>query len=599
VWRDGWAWAALLGLLPLVLHSLGAPLGEPVAEDFDFLRRALLTSDRSLLDGGGSLSFWRPLSHQLYYLTLGPLIVSHPRAVAAIHAALLAAATLLLYRAMRRSWPGHMAAAAAAFPLLAESTRTLIAWPSHFVDLGLFVFSALAIHEAAARRLGTALGALLGALLCKEVAIVTALLLPWWPGHAAMPRRERARWAIASGALMALWAAAYLWVRAHAHLVLPHDLESDPAIRSTALQVRLAWGTWNSLRAIVSLPLVGTKRDAIAAALVALVGAAAAIRLAVSRGARARAAHAGAWIAWGAAWFALASATLAAIYPLWQPNRSQFGSVGLGLAAIALLDAAAPALVAAMLAARLVTFALAPGPPARITREAPETGAFMDFERLARLQRLMRDTRTALARRHPRLPRGAAIGQHDLPLAAEYAFGGPFALQVWYRDTTLRWVRFEDFSAGRGPEPLTIVEFEPLHSPQVTLVETEAMRSLLDGIALTTQMRYAEALAPIAHGESVLVDTNARVFRGAAAATRASALAGLGRTAEAELEARRAVRLFPSSAQARLLLGAFDLAHGRLESAEAELDTMLMIEPRDSVGRSLRERVRAARAATR
>src|SRR6185503_18028819 len=105
--RDRWAWAVLLGALPLAIKLLGAPVGEPVAEDFDFLRHALLTNQHSLLDGGGSLSFWRPIAHQIYYLALGPLILRAPLAVAAIHLAFLVAGSLLVYFALRRSWSLH------------------------------------------------------------------------------------------------------------------------------------------------------------------------------------------------------------------------------------------------------------------------------------------------------------------------------------------------------------------------------------------------------------------------------------------------------------------------------------------------------------
>src|SRR5215813_10643063 len=77
-------WALLCVLAPLLLlaHSLGAPLGQAVAEDFDFLHDALFSS-LDLLNGGGSASFWRPISHQLYYRLLSPLILDHPGAVAA------------------------------------------------------------------------------------------------------------------------------------------------------------------------------------------------------------------------------------------------------------------------------------------------------------------------------------------------------------------------------------------------------------------------------------------------------------------------------------------------------------------------------------
>src|SRR5262249_18336206 len=61
--RDPWAWVAVLGVIPLIVRAWGAPLGEPVAEDFDFLHYALFQRF-SPFDGGGSSSFWRPLAHQ-------------------------------------------------------------------------------------------------------------------------------------------------------------------------------------------------------------------------------------------------------------------------------------------------------------------------------------------------------------------------------------------------------------------------------------------------------------------------------------------------------------------------------------------------------
>src|SRR5439155_4065361 len=92
--RDRWAWASVLAVLPLVIHAWGAPLGEAVAEDFDFLHRVFFSRTHTLLDGGGSSAFWRPLAHQLYYETLGPLILSHPGLVATLHVVLLALASL-------------------------------------------------------------------------------------------------------------------------------------------------------------------------------------------------------------------------------------------------------------------------------------------------------------------------------------------------------------------------------------------------------------------------------------------------------------------------------------------------------------------------
>lgn len=592
--RDSWAWVVLLGVVPLALKLAGAPVGEPVAEDFDFLRRALLTADRSLLDGGGSMSFWRPIAHQLYYLALGPMILAAPRWVAALHLALLAAGALLIYRALRPTWPGWAAAAAATFPLFAESTRTIVAWPTQFVDLGAYLFSALAIHERSRRRMIPALAALLAALLCKEVAVVTGVLLAWWPDRDAAPR-ARWRWALGTAALIGAWGAAYLWVRAHAGLALPHQIESNPAVLATPIAERVWWGTWNSLRAVLSLALRRGPADfAAGAAAVALIGGTIAVIARAPR-ARARFAEARGWIAWGVVWFAFASLTLAAIYPLWQPNRSQFGSVGLGIALVALCRAAGPAPVAALVAIRFMLLALAPPAIRIIASDPPDRGAFMDFERLSRLERLMSEMRAALHARYPTLPAGATLVQHNLPRASEYALGGSNALQVWYRDTTLRWSTFADFQAGRGEEPLAVVVFEPRAPGTISFAEPAAVRALLRAVALTEARRYDEALPLTARAESAMADTTGRLVRSSIAAVRGTALAATGQLAEAEAEATRSLALYPRNANAAFLLGVFRYSKGRLAEAESLLAISDVATPGDSLTRALLERVRAAR----
>ncbi|HEU5319495.1 MAG TPA: hypothetical protein VFX28_01745, partial [Methylomirabilota bacterium] len=69
----------------------GAPWGEPVAEDFDFLHRALFEGMGTLLDGGGSSAFWRPIPHQLYYATFGRASLATPALVTVFHLGCLAA----------------------------------------------------------------------------------------------------------------------------------------------------------------------------------------------------------------------------------------------------------------------------------------------------------------------------------------------------------------------------------------------------------------------------------------------------------------------------------------------------------------------------
>src|SRR5205809_1077601 len=94
--RDPWAWAALLGVAPLVLHSLGAPLGEPFADDFDYLRHELLEGGGSFFDGGGSTLWLRALARQVYCRPPSSLILARPGLVYAFRLLLLCIASVLL-----------------------------------------------------------------------------------------------------------------------------------------------------------------------------------------------------------------------------------------------------------------------------------------------------------------------------------------------------------------------------------------------------------------------------------------------------------------------------------------------------------------------
>jgi hypothetical protein len=550
-----------------------------VAEDFDFLRRALLTPSNSLLDGGGSQSFWRPVAHQIYYEGLGPLILAHPAWVAALHALLLALASVLLYRVFRRTWSGPLAAAAASFPLLAESTRTLVCWPSHFVDLGAFLFSAIAVHEAAHRRLWSVLLAILAALLCKEITLVVAVLVPFVPCAFPDGPRGRVRVLAGVGLVVVGWALAYQWVRAHAGLELPHGIERDPAVLAAPFAERLRWALWNSLRAAFSLSLTRGPQDGPGLAAGALILAASIVVLARSARARARLAATRGWIVWGTAWCVLAWASVASIFPLWAPNRSQLGSLGLGAAGVALTAAAHPALAAALVVTRIGLLASGPATPPTITREPDRRGAFMDYTRLVRLQRLMRATRRALADRFPTLPRRATVVRHNLPLGAEYAFGGSHALQVWYRDSTLACVSYDDFVATPGRGVTAFVSYQADHEPEVVVLDPEAIRAQAIGLDHLREGRWLASLDALHRADSLQRDRRAAVFLGDLAGRRAYDLAQLARWAEAEVEARAALAAAREDVGARYVIALVLAARRDLMSSRAELDTLLAMRP--------------------
>jgi tetratricopeptide (TPR) repeat protein len=595
--RDPWAWASLLAILPLLARCIGAPLGEPVAEDFDFLRRALFHGPGSLFDGGGSTAFWRPVAHQVYYATLGPLILDHPRAIASLHALLLAAGALLVYRALRPSLGGMAACVAASFPCFAESTRTLVGWPSQFVDVGLYFFTALALHETSRRRLPSALAAALLALLCKEVAVVGAVLLPWFPD--ARSARERVRWAAAFAALLLAWGGAYLAVRHAAHLALPHHLEQDPLLLGTPIPARIAWALGGSLRAVASLMLVPGPNDALAGALGIGLLATVGLAIALRPGVRARLAARRAWPAWGLAWFLAATAALTPIFPLWQPNRSHFGSAGLGIAAAVTCEAVHPALVGGLVLGRMVLLAIAPAPAGHIASEPARTGAFMDFEQLTRLQRFMSETRQALRVGYPTAAPHATLIEMNLPRGLIYALGGDRAVQAWYRDSTLKMANFSALADDSALVTVAGVQYQPTGTPQVVLLSPDAMRAQDQAYRALRFHRWLESVTAVDRADSLTPDPRYVIFHGNNAGYRAFAWLQMGRAQEAEAESRRALSLDPLDRNGLLTLASALAGRGRLDEALVQVEHLLRIDPGQKSASDLRARIVAAQPAVR
>jgi tetratricopeptide (TPR) repeat protein len=601
---DPWAWLTLLSALPLAIAMRGAPWGEPVAEDFDFLRRALFEGMGSLLDGGGSQAFWRPVPFQLYYAAVGRLILAAPALVTVLHLALLALGALLLYRALRPTWSGPLACAAATFTLLAEGTRTIAGWSAQFVDVAVFVASALAIHEASRRRWGTSLAALLVALLSKEVAVVTGLLLPFMPGVARggtrqVRARERLRFAAACAAVLLAWGLASLAVRHAAGLEMPRHLLESPEAARTGWPARVAWAFHGSLRAATSLPRIADLHDPDVSVATLLLASLAVLVFALHRAARARLRRAAPLAAWGLAWFALATSTLAPLFPAWQSNRAHFGNVGLGVGTTAVLGAAHPALAGVFVAGRLALLEAAPGAVQVVTDSLPETGAFMDWVHLTRLQRFLRAARRTLAAGYPTLPHGAIVVQENLPHQLEYALGGDRALQAWYRDPTLRWMRFDAFRDSLETPVTVIVQGEAGRSPEVALVDPEAVRLLFRARPFIQSERYAEALVLLDRADSLQRDPNAVKYHVTIGAWRAYAWVETGRDSAAVALARRLVALDPEHLLLRQVL-ALGLSHlGRLGEALREIDAIEAIEPGDPTAAALRAGIDARLRAVR
>ena len=587
-WRDPWAWALLLAVLPVVLHASGAPLGEPFADDFAFLRRALLEGAHPLTDGGGSPLFWRPLSRQVYFALFGRLMLAHPAWIAAMHVLVLLGSAALVYRALRPRWPAPWCATAASFPLLLESNRMLIAWPSHFQDLGALLFAALALHEASRGRTWTMTLALLGSLLCKEVAAIAALLLPWVPTTPAWSRRARLKATGCVALVLVAWGAAY-W-----KLTSSHGPTVGYGAEAVApLAVRVAWAVLSAAHSAFSIKFEGGSTEVIVTtALAVLLGVAG--TLFMGHDARTRLRMAWPMLLWGFLCWVAASAPLAGVFPLWSAQRAVLASIGVGVLLVGFLGSAHRLLLLPLVALRFFAFAMSPGAVGRVT-ELPPPGIEGDFPHVERLQRLTHETRVLLATRVPAPHHGARFGQHHFPSMTGHAFAGDLALHVWYRDTTLAWTSFEEFRRHPEMDLAGFVEYRSQGMPELSFVETAAMRAQLAAAEPMEAGRWSDALARLASAEALQRDTTAVVFRATTLAQRSVCLLMLGRTAEAEKDASDALEWWPQNPFSRFTLAQLMIAQKRYLDAEGMLADQLRLYPEDSTARELLSQLRAAR----
>jgi tetratricopeptide (TPR) repeat protein len=591
--RASWALLIVACLAMLLWHARATPLGEPFADDFLFLERVRLGGPYTWLDGGGSPLYWRPLGRQAYFQLFGALLLAQPLAMALLHAALLGAAAWLVYRALRATGlAGAPAAVAASFPLLVESARMLIGWPSHFQDVGALFFASLALHEAARGRLGTLLPAALASLLCKEVGALTLFLLPWWPG-ARVTLRWRWRASVALAAVVGAWAAVYAWVTARAGVTFAHEYgaQAEPATASPLVE-RVLWALTRTARSLVNLPERPGPLDLPVALALAGIAIGAGILYVRSRDARDRFAQTRALAAWGLAWFLLAAAPLAEVHPSWSAQRVVYAGAGAGVACAALLVPAHVALLVPLVVLRFATFALSPAGSRAVPAAPPEAGHEFDYRHFARLQWTARHTRDVLRAHVPHPSPHTVVGQYQFPLLARHTLAGDASLRSWYADSTLSWVTFEQYRTG--PRDVAgFVAFQPGPARQFVWIDGPAMAALVLGSERVREAHWRDALAAFERAESQQKDTSAVLFLGAVAAKQAVCLSALGEPERAEARARRALEWWPDNPDSRYTLAERRLAERRYASAETLLIEQLRRYPNDTGAATLLERARA------
>ena len=565
-----WLVAGVAALVALFWACRGAPLGVPVADDYAFLYRLRFQHPLDWFDSMGAVYYWRPLSRQAYFSLIGPHLVEATWIPVVIHASLFAVLFIVLYRVARRMAPPPAAAAIAAFPLLSESARVLLGWPSGAQHLMAMVLVALAVHEALAGRLASAgLSAAAGVLAHDSAAIVLPLLpaIAWW-------RTRRAGDALKAlgvvAAVAALWAFGYTIARAHGVLFPPGGGSAFahlPDLFRHALTAQLNLEDLDESR---RPPVV------VAYVLVAAWAIAALARRATRARVRAR------WAPLAAAgvWFALGSLPLAVLLPDWNSWRGSVPGLGFAFLATGMLALASSELALAFTAVRLVALLLAASPDPLVNHDAPKTATDMSFIRMARLQRIVGDTRRALVGRHPTLERGADIRYWWAPMMAEVGFLGPVAARVWYADSTVTWRGYGGRTGGPGVDAL--IEYDLHRQWKVVVIEPEALRLLAEGQIALQGGRLGQVDSLIEAGV-VAQKSNAPEYEAAGVLNRAAAALFRHEVALADSLCEDYVALVGPHPAYYGMKAACSMDAGRFGDAAREAYMCLALDPKNEI----------------
>jgi hypothetical protein len=547
----------------------GSPLGTPVADDYAFLARLRFQHPLDLFDSMGASYYWRPLSRQLYFSLVGPWLLAAPWGAALLHGVLMLGTAAVLYRAARRLTTGPIACAIALLPLLAESTRVLLDWPSagqHVLAMFLVV---LAIERAlAGDRFGAPLAAL-GALLSHEASFPVLFTLPIIAGLRTRSWGSAGRW----GGLAA--AVALVWVGGYA-IALGHGVE----LPAGALPER-AWGGWTRVaglaaRATLNLEDLGARVRGPLVVGYGVLGVATAL-LVLRRAARRAMARAIPVIGVALLWFVLGVTPLAALLPDWNAWRASLPALGLGVAITVLLASAHPALAGAFVALRLAALLAAPVVPTFVAKQPPRTVSDFSLPRLVRLQRIVDAAGRALRARHDSLPAHGVVRYWQVPRIAEVAFHGSDAVRVWYADSTLQWASFGGLAGIREPR-VAVVEFDPPRSPLASAIDLDAVQLFTQAVEASLAQRFGEAdsLYLVAGRKQTPLSGP---FHASVARNRALIALAMGELGRADSLNRVDLELAGESASTWTMEAALALARGNADEGRRALAYALRFDP--------------------
>lgn len=581
-----------LAALAVLAWSLrGAPLGTPVADDFEFLFRLGLGPHFGFFDSMGATYYWRPLSRQVWFSMVTPLLLSAPGVVAAIHVALLGATAFVLARLARRavSWPA--AALVGAAILATEPARALLSWPSGIQHLLAAFALSLTAHEVMAGRRWSAALAAVAAALSHDLGVLGFVLL----GAGGLLRRE-GRLAWRDTALAAVLAAGYAagyrvalangvhlpaggaaraagaWPEA-VRLGIQAAFNSETLQEPWASPARVVTG----LLFVVSLVLVLRPRK---------------------QGGPTRPSDGypapTAWLGIPLAVALLGLVPLASLLPDWNSWRAYVPVLALSFAVAFAAARAHLAIGLALVALRLASLAGAE-PAGRATGDPPPAVSDLSFARLTRMQKVVGASGAIV--RATKLPPAPLVAYVGLPEMTLNGFRGHVALQTWTRDTSARFVAYVGApEVALNPDLVLSYDTRAGHHPVMALVP-EAVKHWSLAEAAGNAGRMAEAR------EHYLLALAAQ--RPESPSLSSNALQNLalyeldaGRLKQADSLNKAADRIRGMTPNGLALDAIIAIRRGNLSLARTYLQTCLRLDPSNSVGRGVLKELEAAESRT-
>jgi hypothetical protein len=461
----------------------GAPLGTPAADDFEFVSRVVFHRPLDWLGSMGATYYWRPLSRQVWFSLVTPLLLAAPAAVAAIHLALLGAIAFVLARLARRVTDNAGAALVAAAVIAAEPARTLVTWPSGIQHLLAALALALAAHETLAGRRWTAALAAVAAALSHELGVLAFVLvalggvLRGARGRAALPD------ALLGAVLAAAWAVGYRAALAHGVQLPAGGLARAPGNWFEALRLGLV-AAFNA----EALPALFARPAATASGVLFAISLALLFRPSRRRDLDATGPLLGATLA--LSWAALLP--LGGLLPDWNAWRAFVPVLALVFATTLTGVRAHAALGLALVAIRVAALAGAE-PASRVTDLAPPGVSDFSFARLTRVQRTLAGSEPYV--RAGDFTRDRRVAYWGLPTMTLNGFAGGLAAKVWARDSNVTFGSFEGRDVIQYP-PAVVLSYDTRagHGPVVP-VRPEALALFSRGIDATDSNRTEEARA--------------------------------------------------------------------------------------------------------